>query len=124
MAISLTEDFKTIEELGKKAKAIVAQARDTGRPINITVEGKPAAVVLDVVTFERMLRALNLIRLVAPAEEDVLAGRTKSLDQFMKEFYLANQIPGSDKRGGGKERTDNSRLHRSGKKDRRRQVGS
>jgi len=92
--MSLTEDFKTLKELKDTAEAILAQVRSTGRPVGIMVDGKPAAVLLDVAVFEHWLRTLNLVQLVAPAEEDLLAGRYLSLDEFMKEFCLANQIPG------------------------------
>ena len=124
MSISLTEDFMTVEELGRSADAILAHARRTGRPVSITVQGKPAAVLLDVVVFEHMLRTLNLVRLVAPGEEDILAGRTRSLDDFMSEFYLANQISGSRQPRNGTGRSEDSRPHRTGQKRRGRKVGS
>ena len=100
MSISLTDDFKTVSELASQTEEILEQARRSGRPLAITKDGKPAAVLLDVATFERMLRTLNLVRLVAPAEEDLLAGRTVPLDEFMSEFYRANKISGPDRAGG------------------------
>jgi PHD/YefM family antitoxin component YafN of YafNO toxin-antitoxin module len=96
MAISLIEEFKTVEELRQSTDAIVAQVRESGQPVSITLEGKPAVVMLDAKVFEHMLRTLNLARLMGPAEEDLRAGRTKPLDQFMREFCLANQIPPAD----------------------------
>src|SRR5215471_6344202 len=122
MAMSLTEDFKTIDELRSDAEAILSQVRKTGRPVSISVQGKPAVVLLDVAVFERLLRTLNLARLVAPAEEDVLAGRTKPLGQFIKEFCLANEIPGPRKRPSSTGRANNSRLHRTGQKKRSSKV--
>jgi len=124
MTMTLTEDFKTLEELRREAEAILAQARSTGRPVSITVDGKPAVVLLDVAVFERMLRTLNLVRLVGPAEEAVIAGRTKPLEQVMKEFNLANQISGSGKPRRAAGSSGNPRLHRPRQKGRPRQVGS
>ena len=124
MTISLTEDFKTLEDLRQIPETVLAQVRDTGRPVSITVNGKPAAVLLDVAVFERWLRVLNLVKLLAPAEEDILAGRTQPLDDFMKEFCLANQTPGPRVGGGKKRRSSNSQPHRPGQKKGRRQVGS
>jgi prevent-host-death family protein len=123
MSTSLTEDFTTLEELQQDADAILDQARSTGRPISIMRKGKPAAVLLDVAAFERMLRTLNLVRLLAPAEEDLIAGRTTPLDEFMSEFYRAKQIPGPRRARSATGRAGNSRPHRSGQEKGRKQVG-
>jgi prevent-host-death family protein len=124
MSTSMTEDFKTLEELRQDADAVLDQVRRTGRPISITRKGKPAAVLLDVAAFERMLRTLNLVRLLAPAEEDLIAGRTTPLDEFMSELYRANQIPGPRRARGTARRSGNSRPHRQGQEKSRKQVGS
>ncbi len=124
MSISLTEDFKTVEELGAAPEAILQQVKKNGQPVVITAQGKPAAVVLDVATFERMVKTINLVRLVAPAEEDILAGRTRPLDEFMSEFCRDNDIPVGSVKGSGKRRAEDSQLHRSGQKERRRKLGS
>jgi|GEM_PF-5746385 len=52
--------------------------------------GKPVIVMIEVANFERMLKTLNLLRLLGPAEEDIHAGRTQPLERFMSEFYSAN----------------------------------
>src|SRR6266567_4003836 len=114
MAISLTEEFRTAAELGEDPEGVLKRLRKTGRPVNITLNGKPAAVILDVATFERMVRALNLARLIGPAEEDMIAGRTQPLDEFMKEFERANKIPRANSRPSKAGRSGNSRLHRKG----------
>jgi prevent-host-death family protein len=124
MSISLTEDFKTVEELQQHAVIILNQARKTGQPVNITMQGKPVAVLLDVATFERLVRTINLVRLLAPAEEDILAGRTTPLEEFMSEFCSANNIPRSGSSGSSKGRSNGAPAHRKGQKTRRGQVGS
>jgi prevent-host-death family protein len=83
MTISLTEDFKTVAELVNDPDGLLDQLKKTGRPINITRDGKPTAVILDVETFERLIQAINLAKFIGPAEEDVLAGRTKPLKEFI-----------------------------------------
>lgn len=95
MSFHLTEDFKTLEELKTTPEAIVAQLRSTGRPIVVTMEGKPAAVMLDVNVFERLIHTLNLGRLLAEAEVDVRAGRTRPIEEFFKE--LLSEEPHAEK---------------------------
>jgi prevent-host-death family protein len=98
MSISLTEDFKTIDEVRQDPEAILTQVRNTGRPIVITHEGKPGAVMLSVESFERMIHTLNLARLLGEGADDIRMGRTQPLDEWMKEFERANKLPSRNRR--------------------------
>ncbi len=93
MPLSLTEDVKTVSELKKSLRAVLEQIRETGRPVVVTVNGKPDAVLIDVETYERKLKALNLVGLLAEGEEDIRRGRTRSSSAFLKEFKRAKKIP-------------------------------
>ena len=93
MAFSLTEDLKTVSELKKNLRAVLDQIRETGRPVVVTVNGKPDAVLINVQTFERKLKALNLVGLLAEGEEDIRRGRTRPASAFLKEFKRAKKIP-------------------------------
>jgi prevent-host-death family protein len=108
MTISLTEDFKTVAELVNDPDGLLDQLKKTGRPINITRDGKPTAVILDVETFERLIQAINLAKFIGPAEEDVLAGRTKPLKEFIEEFESAKKISRTHHRPGTTGRASNS----------------
>jgi len=94
VTFSLTEDVKTVSELKKHLRAVLGQIRETGRPVVVTVNGKPDAVLIDVETFERKLKALNLVGLLTAGEEDIRRGRTRSASAFLKEFRRAKKIPG------------------------------
>jgi PHD/YefM family antitoxin component YafN of YafNO toxin-antitoxin module len=58
----------------------------------VTVNGKPDAVLMDVETYERKLKALNLVGLLAEGEEDIRRGCTRSANLFLKDFRRA-KIP-------------------------------
>ncbi len=92
MPLSLTEDVKTVSELKKSLRAVLEQIRKTGRPVVVTVNGKPDAVLIDVETYERKLKALNLVGLLAEAEENIRRGRTRSASAFLKEFKRAKKV--------------------------------
>jgi prevent-host-death family protein len=94
MTLSLTEDIKTVSELKKSLRAVLDQIRETGRPVVVTVNGKPDAVLIDVETYERKLKVLNLVSLLAEGEEDVRRGRTRPVAAFLKEWGRAKKIPG------------------------------
>lgn len=86
MTVSITEDIKSVSELKKKTREIFEQLHRTGRPIVITVNGKPDVVLLGAGVFEKKLKALNLGVLLAEAEADVKEGRTRPAREFLKEL--------------------------------------
>jgi hypothetical protein len=47
---------------------------------------------MDTKTYEKHLRASNMMRLLIQAEEDVTAGRTRSMRSFLKEFKHARKV--------------------------------
>jgi prevent-host-death family protein len=94
MPLSLTEDVKTVSEVKKNLRAVLEQVRDSGRPVVVTVNGKPDAVLIDVETYERKLKALNLVSLLAEGERDIRRGRTRTASAFLKELKRAKKIPG------------------------------
>ncbi|MBI2560110.1 MAG: type II toxin-antitoxin system Phd/YefM family antitoxin [Planctomycetes bacterium] len=82
MSISITEDIRPISDLKKKPSEIFKQIHRTGRPIIVTVNGKPDAVLLDVEIFERKLKALNLGVLLAEAETEAKMGAYPTSSRF------------------------------------------
>ena len=94
MAISLTEDIRSVTELKRNTRQILAHMHKTGRPVILTVKGKADAVLIDAKTFEKHLKASNLAKLLAPGEEDIAAGRTREMGQVLREFKDAHKIPG------------------------------
>ena len=92
MSLSISEDIKTVSDLKKKTNEIFKQMHSTGRPIVVTVNGKPDAVLMDVNVFEKKIKALNLGLLLAPAEQDVKEGRTKDARIFLKEVKKSAKI--------------------------------
>lgn len=94
MSISISEDIKSVSELKKKTNEIFRQMHHTGRPIIVTVNGKPDAVLLDVDVFEKKLKSLNLGMLLAEAEADVRAGRTREARDFIHEIKAGAKVSG------------------------------
>ena len=92
MAVSLTEDIKTVSDVKKHMREIFDQLHRTGRPIVVSVIGKPDVVLLEAAVFERKLKTLNLSHLLAEAEEDIRAGRMRSARTFLKSFKHAKKI--------------------------------
>lgn len=92
MTISLAEDIRSVTDLKRNTREILNQVHLTGRPIVLTVNGRADSVLMDVAVYEKQLRAANLSRLLAPAEEEVTAGKTRPMKEFLKEFSNDRKI--------------------------------
>jgi prevent-host-death family protein len=96
MSFHLTEDFKTLTELAKDVKSIINQVHRTGRPVVVTVDGKPGVVILDAGTYEKRLQASRLRDLLSQGEADIQAGRVRPLEDFVKDMRRGKKIPGKN----------------------------
>ena len=94
LPISPSEDIRSVTDLKRNTRDILDHLHATGRPVILTVNGRADSVLLDVRVYERHLQAGNLAKLLAPAEREVEAGRTRPVREFLKEFKRAKKIQG------------------------------
>jgi prevent-host-death family protein len=92
MAINLAEDIRSVTDLKRNTRDILDQIHKTKRPVVLTVNGRADAVIMDVEVYEKQLKAANMARLLAPAEEEVAAGKTRPMKEFLKEFKSDRKI--------------------------------
>ncbi len=92
MALSITEDIRSITDLKRNTNSILEQIHKTKRPVVLTVNGKAEAVLMDAKEYEKIVKAFNLLKFLIPAEEDVSAGRYKEARGFLKEFKRDKKI--------------------------------
>jgi len=92
MAINFAEDIRSVTDLKRNTRDILDQIHKTKRPVVLTVNGRADAVIMDVEVYEKQLKAANLARLLAPAEEEVAAGKTRPMSEFLKEFGNGRKI--------------------------------
>jgi prevent-host-death family protein len=92
MSLNPSEDIRSVTELKRKTKEILSQVHRTKRPVVLTVNSKADAVLMDTKTYEKHLKAGNMARLLVRAEEDVVAGRTRPIRSFLKEFKHARKV--------------------------------
>lgn len=86
MSFSINQDIRSVTDLKRNTKGILEQIHETGRPVVITVNGKPDCVIVDSKIYEEQLKAQNLSKLLAIAEKDVEAGRTRPMKEFLKDL--------------------------------------
>jgi prevent-host-death family protein len=92
MVLSLTKDIRSVTDLKRNTKEVLARAHATGRPVILTVNGRADAVIMDAPAFERYFSAANLAKLLAPAEKDVRDGKVRPLRAVLsgKEYKHAD----------------------------------
>ena len=76
--MNISEDIKPITYLKSRAPDLLKQINETHRPVIITQNGEPRAVLQDPRSYENMRNALGILKLLAQGEEDVKRGKTKS----------------------------------------------
>jgi PHD/YefM family antitoxin component YafN of YafNO toxin-antitoxin module len=97
MSMSFAEDVKSVQELVNSPHEILDQVHRTGRPVVIAESHKPAVVILEATQFERMIKAINMARLLAKSEEDVREGRVRPLEEFIQEMEREHKVPSQDR---------------------------
>jgi len=68
--MDLTDDIQPVTALSRGAADLVKRAAEHRSPIVITQNGRPAAVLQDVASYERQRCALHLLRLLAQGDRD------------------------------------------------------
>ncbi len=92
MAISITQDIRSITDLKRNTNSILEQIHKTKRPVILTVNGKAEAVLMDAKEYEKINNAFSLLKLLAPAEEDISNSKFKEARAFFKEFKRDKKI--------------------------------
>jgi len=79
-------DIKPVSYLKSRAKDMLNQVNETHRPIVITQNGEPRAVLQDTESYENMRNAIGILKLISLGEEDVRKGKLKSQDDVFAEL--------------------------------------
>ena len=77
--MNISSDIKPVTYLKSRAADLLKQINETHRPVIITQNGEPRAVLQDPESFENMRNAIGILKLISMGEEDVRAG--KIIDQ-------------------------------------------
>lgn len=91
--MNISSDIKPISFLKSHAADILKHINDTRRPVVITQNGEPRAVLQDPESYDIMRRAIGLLKLISQGEEDIKKGATKTQEHVFKniENLLAQQ---------------------------------
>jgi prevent-host-death family protein len=83
--MNITNDIKPVTYLKSRAADLLKQINETHRPVIITQNGEPRAVLQDPESYENMRNAIGLLKLISQGESDVRNGRIKSQENVFKD---------------------------------------
>lgn len=69
--MNISSDIKSVTYLKSRAADLLKQINDTHRPVIITQNGEPKAVIQDPQSFEDMRNAIGILKLISMGEEDI-----------------------------------------------------
>ena len=72
--IQLTEDIQPLSEFRANVASFIEKVRQTKRPLVITQRGKSAAIMMDVVEYEKLIDKLELLTDIQIAESQLKKG--------------------------------------------------
>ena len=84
--MNITSDIKPITFLKNRAAEVLQQINETHRPVIITQNGEPRAVLQDPESYENMRNAIGILKLISQGEEDVKQGKVKPQEQLFSDI--------------------------------------
>lgn len=85
ISIRLSEDVRPLSEFRANAAAFVEHVQTTRRPIVLTQHGRSAAVLLDVLEYERLVERVEVLEDIRLAEEQIARGEGIDHDEAEQE---------------------------------------
>jgi prevent-host-death family protein len=90
--MSLAKSIKPISYFKANAAEVLENLAATGEPLIITQNGEAKAVVVDIVSYEKMQETLALLKLLAMSEKDIAAGRTKPIAEVIGRLRAKHKV--------------------------------
>jgi len=79
--MNISRDIKPVTYLKSRASDLLKQIKETHRPVVITQNGEPRAVLQDPESYENMRNAIGLLKLISLGEKDIKDGKSKSQEE-------------------------------------------
>jgi len=76
--MNITKDIKSVTYLKSRTADLLEQINNTHRPVIITQNGEPRAILQDPQSYERMRYTIGLLKLVSQGEKNIRSGKVKT----------------------------------------------
>jgi prevent-host-death family protein len=82
--MNISRDIKPVTYLKSKTADLLKEINDTHRPVIITQNGEPRAVLQDPKSYENMRNAIGILKLISQGEEEIRAEKSKPQEEVFK----------------------------------------
>ena len=86
--MNITTDIKPVTYLKSRAADLLNQINETQRPVIITQNGEPRAVLQDPISYENMRNAIGILKLISQGEADMRNGKVKSQEDVFNDIEV------------------------------------
>ena len=90
--MNISQDIKPVTYLKSRAADLLKQINETHRPVIITQNGEPKAILQDPKSYENMRNAIGILKLISQGEDETRCGNSKSqravfenIENFLKD---------------------------------------
>ena len=87
--MNISTDIKPVTYLKAKAADLLKQINETHRPVIITQNGEPKAVLQDPKSYEDMRNAIGILKLISQGEGDIRKGKAKSQEDVFEDIEIS-----------------------------------
>ncbi len=84
--MKISTDIKPVTYLKSRAADMLKQINETHRPIIITQNGEPKAVLQDPESYENMRNTIGLLKLISMGEEDIRNVKSKTQSEVFSDL--------------------------------------
>jgi len=84
--MNISKDIKPVTYLKSRAADLLKQINQTHRPVVITQNGEPKAVLQDPESYENMRNAIGILKLTSQGEKDIKDGKSKSQEEVFADI--------------------------------------
>ncbi|MGB3693572.1 MAG: type II toxin-antitoxin system Phd/YefM family antitoxin [Spirulinaceae cyanobacterium] len=93
--LDISRDIQSLSNFKRNTSNVIAQMKQTGEPIVLTVNGKAEVVVQDAKSYQQLLEKIERLEAIAGIKQgltDVESGKTRPLAEFMQEMQHQHGI--------------------------------
>ncbi len=84
--MNLKEDIRPISYIKTNAAQMLKRVNETRNPIVITQNGEAKAVLLDTESYQEMLSAISILKLLSQSEKEIEEGKILKNDEVFREL--------------------------------------
>jgi prevent-host-death family protein len=84
--MNISKDIKPITYLKSRAADLLEQINQTHRPVVITQNGEPKAILQDPESYQSMRNAIGILKLISQGEKDIKNGKSKSQEEVFADI--------------------------------------